>query len=469
MKLQIEGIIESATRIQSRIEQELAAHSGLAVAVGEVITAANHAKRVSQKARNPWSINKLPALFLALALLSFLVWIYWNFLHVSVVSIAIPSSDFTEENLRSLRKKTLRPVLVDSSAQAIEELNRKKVDFALIQGGILLSPQWVTLRTPSDEWLLWMTKPGKNLPKSFRSVLTGPKGEGSHSVAIDFFKRWGCLDSVEFVHEWSELASSNTAEGLSEQMLGSVDATFMVINLTDPEHVRRIEKLLELGFEFQSPYLGIHAKQLGYPEPALLEQGYIQQNPPIPAKPVHSYRIPIYLVARQGVSSKTIATVASQYESAIAPLRASEFEFDAHDASEVFQGVDAFLGILINIILAFLALLGLEMWIYRKRFHELNSLVSLLSMLQSNKDVLGEADPERRHENLLYLSTVSDVLGLISAINGYYTQENSSLLFNNQSEVIHERCDNLKLNIQLKILHAGIPSIPSMVRSETTE
>jgi hypothetical protein len=81
-------------------------------------------------------------------------------------------------------------------------------------------------------------------------------------------------------------------------------------------------------------------------------------------------------------------------------------------------------------------------------------------MLQSNKDILGETDRDRRSENLLYLSTVSDLLSLISSINGYYTQENSSLLFNNQTEVIHQRCDNLKLNIQLKILHAGIQIEP---------
>ncbi len=50
----------------------------------------------------------------------------------------------------------------------------------------------------------------------------------------------------------------------------------------------------------------------------------------------------------------------------------------------------------------------------------------------------------------------SDLLGLVSMISGYYTQENSSLLFNNLSEVIHQRCDGLKINIQLKILHAII-------------
>ena len=59
-------------------------------------------------------------------------------------------------------------------------------------------------------------------------------------------------------------------------------------------------------------------------------------------------------------------------------------------------------------------LLGLDVMMYRKQFHELNSLVSLLSMLQSNKDVLGLADQRQKTENLLYLGLVSDLLGLIS-------------------------------------------------------
>jgi len=466
MKLQIEGILQSACRIESRIAEELPSHSGLSVAVKEVIRAANHAKIVSERARNPWSINKLPALFLALALLSFLFWAYWHFLHTPSISIAIPSSDFTEANLRSLRKNTLHPLIVEDSSQAISQLGNGKVDFALIQAGIPLSPQWVTLRTPSDEWLIWMTKPGIEKPGEFHRVLTGPKGEGSHCVAQDFFKKWNCLDSVQFLHEWNEIDSGEFDASIAKS---NYDAVFMVINLADPKHLSRIEFLLNQGFTFQSPYLGVHAMKLGYPEPTTIEHGFICQNPPIPNRDVPTYRIPIYLVGRQGTSTSTLATVASEYENAVAPLRSSEYQFNARDASEVFQGVDAFLGILINIILAFLALLGLEMWMYRKRFHELNSLVSLLSMLQSNKDILGESDPQIRQENLLYLSTVSDILGLISAINGYYTQENSSLLFNNQTEVIHERCDNLKLNIQLKILHAGIPSIPNLSRLETSE
>jgi hypothetical protein len=169
-----------------------------------------------------------------------------------------------------------------------------------------------------------------------------------------------------------------------------------------------------------------------------------------------TYRVPTFLVARTGLTPRLLAVAAHVFDSQPISIADNEFAPTTNNAIEMFQGVDAFLGIIINIVLAFLALLGLEMLTYRKRFHELNSLVSLLSMLQSNKDILGVTDSALRHENLTYLSTVSDLLGLISAISGYYTQENSSLLYNNLSEVVHQRCDNLKLNIQLKILHSSI-------------
>ena len=55
----------------------------------------------------------------------------------------------------------------------------------------------------------------------------------------------------------------------------------------------------------------------------------------------------------------------------------------------MLQGLDSFLSILVYIGLAFLALLGLEAISYRRRFHELNTLISLISMHQSDKDVLG--------------------------------------------------------------------------------
>jgi len=110
--------------------------------------------------------------------------------------------------------------------------------------------------------------------------------------------------------------------------------------------------------------------------------------------------------------------------------------------------------------LAFLALLGLEVVTYRRRFHELNTLISLITMHQSEKDVLGLSNNAQRRENLVYLSICSDLLGLISVIGGYYSQENSSLLYSSLLDTIHERSNAMKLNIQTKIMHASIALPP---------
>ena len=92
------------------------------------------------------------------------------------------------------------------------------------------------------------------------------------------------------------------------------------------------------------------------------------------------------------------------------------------------------------------------------RLHPSALTVSTARHLELKARVTGVSDPALRRENLVYLSLCSDLLGQVSMISGYYTQENSSLLFNNLSEVIHQRCDGLKINIQLKILHALLPS-----------
>jgi hypothetical protein len=182
--------------------------------------------------------------------------------------------------------------------------------------------------------------------------------------------------------------------------------------------------------------------------------------PPFPAEPVDTYSVATFLVARRGLTPRLLATAGHLLDPSSPTITEGGVEPTVRDTSDVFQGIDAFLGILINIGLAFLALLGVEIFAYRRRFHELNTMVSLISVHQSSKDVLGLTDSRLRQENLLYLSLCSDLLGLVSMIAGYYTQENSSLLFNNLTEIIHQRCDGLKINIQLKILHALVSSPP---------
>ena len=235
-----------------------------------------------------------------------------------------------------------------------------------------------------------------------------------------------------------------------------MQAVFVVKDASDPVTIKTLNVLYSQGFRLRSPYLGSIAENFDFLEETKIQPGYLDLAPPVPSEEIITYRIPTYLVARRDLTPRLLAVAASVFDSQPVSITESDYSPTASNAGEMFQGVEAFLGIIVNIVLAFLALLGLEMMTYRKRFHELNSLVSLLSMLQSNKDILAVEDIGLRNENLKYLSTVSDLLGLISAISGYYTQENSSLLFNNLSEVVHQRCDNLKLNIQLKILHAGI-------------
>ena len=456
MNLKIEGIIDGAERIRQKIAVELPTHSGLAGAVEEVNKAALEAKRVALEGKRFFSLHRLPALFLAFALLAFLFWAYWNFFLDRSITVAIPRQDHREENLRYFRKAKMKIQQVETSSQAVLSVTNGKADVAFIQAGIPVQDQLRVLQTPIMEYVIWMTRLSRPINKPILNVLTSVKNEGSHDVAKDFLRKWKSPSEIVFHHDWNKVVASPSESDSKYTIPQEIDAVFVVVNITDEKNMETIQAFLDAGFVMQSPYIGAHTNKLRYTEEFLMPRGYIRQAPTIPVQELLTYSVPNVLVTKTDISDSTLAKLSRIFESDTRRIQPSDFAFDSKDASEVFQGLDAFLGILINIILGFIALLGLEMWVYRKRFHELNSLVSLLSMLQSNKDILGETDPNRRSENLQYLSTVSDLLSMISAINGFYTQEKSSLLFNNQSEVIHQRCDNLKLNIQLKILHAGI-------------
>ena len=244
---------------------------------------------------------------------------------------------------------------------------------------------------------------------------------------------------------------------------------FVVKDSAEEPTLRAVERLSNAGFRLVSPDLGARTAHFDFLKPDVIRAGYLRPVPPVPAEPVSTYSVSTYLVARQGLTPRMLAAASHLNDRHRASFSDARFEPTLSEASEALQGVDAFLGILINIVLAFLTLLGLEMMGYRKRFHELNSLVSLISIHQSSKDVLGVTDVGVRNENLLYLSLCSDLLGLVSMIAGYYTQENTSLLFSGMPEIIHQRCDGLKINMQLKILHATIETdtVPPKLATES--
>lgn len=461
LRLLIAPVVGVAEALAQRVQTELPTHDGLATAAEGVAAAARQAERVSQRMNRIFSLHRLPAVFLAAALVCLVLWIYWRFFHVSTLTLALPDRDASSlHDAAEGHRVNVRGETVLGSREAVEQVTAGTVDLAFVQGGLPIPPDLRRLTTPSPELVLWLVREKIGGPSDVKKILTSVKGEGSHTVAQAFLAAWHTQQQVEFVHDWRTL----TADPLF-QVPDDVDAVFVVKDPADEKTVAGIQRLVAAGFELRSPDIGARAARHDYLSPATIAPRYLVADPPIPAEPIATYSVATFLVARRGLTPRLLAQAAHVLEAKPPTIAEGEFTPTTSEASEIFQGIEAFMGIIVNIGLAFLALLGLDVMAYRKQFHELNSLVSLLSMLQSNKDVLGLADPAKRAENLLYLGLVSDLLGVISMISSYYTQENSSLLFNNLSEVIHQRCDGLKINIQLKVLHATV-EVPQPVPAQ---
>ena len=450
VRLLIHPVIGQATALSERVSKELPTHEGLKRATLMVAGAAEKAERIATSMKRPWSPHRMPVMFLGAALVGLLTFLYWQFFHVSALSLALPDRDamLIRDNIASDARVNVTIVDVPGSREAAALLSKGEVDLGFIQGGIPIPPHLLRLETPTRELVLYFVREKITGPLQVKKVLTSVQGEGSHSVAQAFFAAWNA--QVVFVHDWKQV-TSNEAYVVPDD----VDAVFVVKDPGDEKGLLAAERLFKAGFHLETPALGARASRFGYLTPQIIPRGHVRADPPIPGAAVETYSVSTFLVARQGLTPRLLTQAANVIEAHPRTISEGSFHLSSGEASELFQGVDAFFSILVNIGLAFLALLGLDVFAYRKQFHELNSLVSIVSMLQSNKDVLG-VPLEVRGENLLYLSLCSDMLSLISAISGYYTQENSSLLFNNLSEVVHQRCDSLKINIQLKLLHAMV-------------
>jgi hypothetical protein len=449
VRLLISPVIEQAQAIATRVTTELPGHEGLARATALVVEAAKKASQTAQSMKRPFSPHRLPVMFLAAALLGLGLFVYWQFFYVTTLSLALPDRDAVAIRARVTHDARVNMTIADvaGSREAAALLAQGKVDLGFIQGGVPVPSRLLRLETPGRELVLYFVRANATGPVT--KVLTSVQGEGSHSVAQAFFAAW--KQPVEFVHTWQALT-----QDAAYQVPAEIEAAFVVKDPADDLTVVGAERLVAQGFTLVSAKLGARAAQLDYLDAVTLPTGHLREAGPIPSQPIETYSVSTWLVAREGLTPRLLTQAAAIIQERPTTITERSFQLSSHDASELFQGIDSFLSVLVHIAVAFLALLGLDIVVYRRHLHELNSLVSLVSMLQSNKDVLGVPQPARA-ENQLYLSLCSDLLGLISAVSGYYTQENSTLLFNNLSEVVHQRCDSLKINIQLKLLHSIIP------------
>lgn len=466
LRLEIEPVIRSAEKLQLDVQLQLPAHQGLRTLAATVAEAAREAGTISKRLKQPFGWHRLPVFFLSLALALFLVWVYLHFYGVARLTIALPDRDAKDLRKQVSREHRLQfqPVIVRGSREAVELVTQGKTDLAFVQGGLSIPADLPRLEIRQPELVLWFLRKDRSNPGAVKRILTSLSGEGSHSVAQAFMKAWKLDPQIEYVHDWKSLCDDNQFE-----VPDDIDGVFVVKDPSDEQTLRASARLAKKGFYLASPDLGARVAQQEYLKSAVVPEGFLQTIPPFPETSVPTYSVATYLVARRDLTPRLLNVASVLIDGQPPSISAGGFTATIEETSEIFQGVEAFMGILINIVLAFLALLGIEMMAYRKRFHELNSLVSLISMHQSSKDVLGLSDPQIRRNNLLYLSLCSDLLGLISSISGYYTQENSSLLFNNLPEIIHQRCDGLKINIQLKILHALIVEPPLSAPSKLSQ
>lgn len=458
LRLEIDPIIRNVQQICDTVARALPSHQGLARAAEGVMAAAREADRVSQKLKRPFGLHRLPATFLALALGLLVLWTYMRFFHTSTLSVALSERDAHElrDHLSGRDRVQFRPVSVTGSRQATELVNRGEVDLAFVQGGIAIPARLPRLESPSPELVLWFLRPNVLAPLQVKRILTSVADEGSHTVAQQFAVLWKIDKQVQYLHDWTRLADPTYEIPLD------VDAVFVVKDPADNNTLAAVERLASADFRLATPDLGVRAEKLDFLSSVEIPAAHLISDPPFPSAPLRTYAVSTFLVARDGLTPRLLAVAGHLLDREPPRISDRSYELNVSDAAELFQGIEAFLGILVYIGVAFLALLGLEMLTYRRRFHELNSLISLISVHQSSKDVLGLKDDEERNHNLHYLSLCSDLLGLISMVAGYYTQENSSLLFSSLTEIIHQRCDGLKINIQLKILHAMIEISPTI-------
>jgi hypothetical protein len=453
LRLEIDPVIRRAEHISAHVQRELPNHAGLIRAAAGVAHSAQEAKRVARALRRPWGLHRLPVLFLAVALLGFAAWIYWQFFHVATLRIAIPEDDAVQLQQQLAHSTRVRFQQVDTkgSRENVQLLTEQSVDLAFVQGGIPLPEESPRLKYPTTDTVLYFVREGVHHPHGVKRIMTASETQGSHSVAQVFTRLWQIDGQVQFTHDWSTFCHDN-----AYRIPADVDAVFIVKDTGKDQTLWATERLSAAGFRLMSPNIGAHATTLDYLQRTEIPSGYLGQDPPMPDQPIVTYSVATYLAARPGLTPRLLAAAAHLRDEDANTLAARGFEPTLGEAAQLLQGVEAVLSIVIYIGLAFLALLGLEVTTYRPRFNELNTLVSLLSMHQSDKDVLGLTSEALRRENLLYLSICSDLLGLIGVVTGYYAQENPSLLYGNLLDIIHERSDRLKLNIQTKILHASV-------------
>jgi len=331
LRLEIDPVIQRAEHLAEHVQRELPAHAGIIRAAWGVAEAAHEAKRVARALRRPLGLHRLPAMFLAVALLLFGGWVYWNFFHVATLTVALPEEDASQLRERLSRSGRVRflPTITEGSRESVQLLAAAKVDLAFVQGGIPLAADLPRLQSPSSEVVLYFVRDGVRHPGQVRKILTSAEGQGSHSVAEVFADLWNIAGQVQFTHDWRDF-SADPAYAIP----ADVDAVFVIKNLAEHKSLDAAERLSAAGFRLASPDLGAHALALDYLRRAEIPRGHLSPDPPLPEQPVATYSVATYLVARRGLTPRLRAAAAHLLDKDANTLTQHGFEPTLGDAAQ---------------------------------------------------------------------------------------------------------------------------------------
>ncbi len=447
IRLDPAALRRTAQRQLQRVEEELPNDKGLAEVARLTLEAVERADGLIQRMRRLITLHHLPVAFLAIALIGVSAWVWLSFFHTSVLTLAISERDPQALHAKLINHDRLhiKPLASAGSRESLALLTSGNADLAFVQGGFEIPPRLLRREVSSRALVLYFVRKGVQLPEGVRTIVTSVEGQGSHTV-LKLIEPSMHLRSPTTRHTWHELTQGHPPEA-------DVDAVFVVKDPADETTLVAAATLAAAGFELTAPALGARALRFEFFEQAVIPARWFGE---VPGAAIETLAVKTYIVAREGLTPRLLGQAAAISDDDNRAFAAAAVMPSTEMTSEALQGVDAFVGILVNIALAFIGLLSLEAIRWRRPFHELNALVSRLSLLQSQTDMLDIEDATLRRHNRLVLGMVSDQLGLISTLASFYTQENASLLFNSISELVHERCNALKINIQLKILQSNV-------------
>lgn len=457
MRESMERILSGIEHTRERAKNQPGAQD-LIDATEQVYQAALTAQRRVIAMRSPLSIPRLRLYASILTIGVVCSWLYQRNAGTRHVRVAVAAADamLLEERVQRSGVGTVDLIGVPGSRTGLESLLGGEVDATVVQGGVSLpfGRRVDRLGLVRHEHVVFLRDsrydPDTPWAKDERkTVLTLSAGEGSHALAKLFFKHWSI--PVRYVHQWPALcAGQPVPEG--------VDGIFVALDLSDPQARTCLQHASRQGFVLADCSLGAYEAHLEYLTYQEARVGYFDKQPPLPATTVPFYLVDNYLVASPDLTpdqrGALIRALTLPFRTDN-PSRSELLRLTHSSGNSLMADLADFFEALINCGLLLAGIFGLEILLHRGYIQDLSVLLTKVSLLQAERDVLGVASPEQRALNVLYLEICNDLLGLLSSIAGYYSHANAALAFNGLTSPVHSRANLLKLNIQLKLVQAA--------------